>query len=136
MPRDPQTSAVGWDQLIQFVTGPDEHRDTKAALALAMSLGAAVTPHGLACSVTLATGWGYRTPVWSDALALDLDRAQYASGVGPCVATAQDGQVHTIEVMADEPRYPSFAAANVARGVRCSLSLPLSVRAAPGALNL
>jgi ANTAR domain len=133
---DPQTSARDWGQLIQSVVGSDDHGDGPAALALAVSLGAAITTDSAACSITQVTSSGYRTPVWSDPIALELDRAQYEAGEGPCVAAAHDGQLHNVAVMADEQRYPVFTAAAVERGVRCSLSLPLSTRAVPGALNL
>jgi hypothetical protein len=136
---DVQTSASDWGRLIAAVTGTAHStaaHDTGGALALAMSLGSTVAPDSLACSVTQITGTGFRTPVWSNALALDLDRAQYDSGTGPCIATAQDGEMHAIDVMAHEDLYPAFTAAALHRGVRCSLSLPLPGRAGPSALNL
>lgn len=128
--------ARNWGQLIEAVAGSRAHRDAGASLSLAMSLGSAITADGLACSVTQITHAGYHTPVWSNQIALDLDRAQYAAGTGPCVDTAHDGRAHTIKVMADESRYPAFSAAAIHRGVRCSLSLPLPDQDRPGALNL
>lgn len=136
MSTDTHLSTRNWGQLIQAVTGPQSGRHAGANLALAMSLGSAITPDGLACSVTQITDSGYRTPVWSNQLALDLDRAQYDAGSGPCVATARDGHAHTVKVMVDEPRYPAFTTAANHRGVRCSLSLPLPEQPVPGALNL
>ena len=135
MSTDPQTLTRDWGQLIA-VAGSVADRDGGASLALAMSLGSAITPDGLACSVTQVTPSGYHTPVWSNQLALDLDQAQYDAGAGPCVDAAQGGRAHTIKVMAAEARYPAFTAAAVQRGVRCSLSLPLPDQEVPGALNL
>jgi hypothetical protein len=132
---DSQVSASGWGRLIDAVVRPASDLDANAHLALAMSLGSAITPDGVACSVTQVTDSGYRTPVWSNQVALDLDRAQYDAGEGPCVATAQDGRVHTIEVMAEEPLYRAFTKAARHRGVQCSLSLPLAGDT-PSALNL
>jgi hypothetical protein len=133
---DSQTSVRGWGEFIAFVVGPGVQRDEQAALALAVSLGAAITADATACSVTQITSSGFRTPAWSDPVARDLDRAQYECGDGPCVAAARDGERHAIAVMADERRYPVFTSAAVEHGVRCSLSIPLSTGEVPGALNL
>jgi GAF domain/ANTAR domain len=133
---DSQASVRDWGQLMAFVVGPGDQRDDQAALALAVSLGATITSDATACSVTQVNSSGFRTPAWSDRVALDLDEAQYACGDGPCVAAARDGQRHAIAVMADERRYPVFTSAAMEHGVRCSLSIPLSTREIPGALNL
>lgn len=136
MKTDPQEPVRAWDQLVQFVVGPDNERDGQAALALAMSLGAAIADGSTACSVTQVASSGYRTRVSSDPVAIELDRAQYEHGEGPCIAAARDGQPHAISVMADEPRYPLFTSAAVERGVACSLSIPLATGAVSSALNL
>jgi hypothetical protein len=74
--------------------------------------------------------------VASNALALDLDSAQYADDNGPCVAACRDGRVHSITVMADERAYPEFTRLALSHDVRSSLSLPLPAVEQPSALNL
>jgi Flp pilus assembly protein TadB len=52
------------------------------------------------------------------------------------VIAARDRQRQRIDVLASEPRFPAFVAAALEHGVRSSLSLPLSGRYHPTALNL
>jgi GAF domain-containing protein len=88
-------------------------------------------------SITLIDNDGATTPTYTGALALELDKAQYVLGQGPCLASAEAGQVVSIPDMAHEVRWPVFAKDAFAKGVRSTLSVPLPVqRQVIGALNI
>lgn len=122
-----------WAELLRAAADPD----ADAPLRLAVELGADVAPDAVSCSITeIAEGERYRTPVYSDQLALDLDRAQYQSGDGPCMAAAREHQRQYFDAASDGHRFPGFAAAAVERGVQSSISLPLTTADRSAALNL
>ena len=131
-----------WARIVQAVAQPQtvpSPEDRAELLRTALSLGSAVVPDLVGCSVTQAvdtdTGPGFRTPVASNDLAMTLDRAQYAADDGPCVAACRDGRAHSVAVMDDEAAFAHFTAAAIEHGVRSSLSLPLAHRR-PSAVNL
>ncbi|MGH3975569.1 MAG: ANTAR domain-containing protein [Pseudonocardiaceae bacterium] len=67
----------------------------------------------------------------------DLDRVQYQSGQGPCVAATQQGRRMNVALTAADPRWPEFADAARAQGFVGVLSTPLGPPRRPlGALNL
>jgi GAF domain-containing protein len=78
-----------------------------------------------------------RTAACTDEAALAIDEAQYAADAGPCLEAFRSGAVVELPVIADDGRWPGFAAAATERGVVSSLSLPLIHRGqARGAFNL
>lgn len=79
---------------------------------------------------------GVTTPVQTDPIVTDIDRAQHESGEGPCLdAIAQESTFYADELV-DDARWPSFAAAANAVGIRSVLALSLSAKSTRGALNL
>ena len=78
------------------------------------------------------------TRVWTDELSPAIDQAQYADETGPCLDAYREGRI----VRVDDPqaaadRWPGYAAAATARGIRSTLSLPLRAAGETfGALNL
>lgn len=132
------TEAI-WKRLVTAASVPgtiESDRVRRALLSEAMTVGSTITRDSLGCSITESVGAGYRTPVASNSLALDLDGAQYADDDGPCIAACRDGGVHSITVMADERDYREFVQVALEHGVRSSLSLPLAAVRRPSALNL
>ena len=128
-----------WKQLVKAATAPstiDSDRTRRALLSQAMTVGSTITGDSLGCSITESVGNGYRTPVASNSIALDLDSAQYADDDGPCIVACRDGSVQSITVMADERDYREFVHVALNHGVRSSLSLPLPTAHRPSALNL
>ncbi len=88
-------------------------------------------------SVTLMEDAGPRSPVWSEQAVLDMDEAQYRSGLGPCLSAIDEGAITEITSMVDDQRWPEFAADALRNGVCCSYGVPLIVQGkAKGALNL
>jgi GAF domain-containing protein len=92
------------------------------ALAALQSLPVAVS-----VSVTLVNEAGARTAASSSDWADALDRAQYATGHGPCVEASIGGEVRHMTNAADETRWPAYTAAALALGAMSSLSIPIPV---------
>ena len=77
------------------------------------------------------------TPAFTDELALEVNRAQYEYGEGPCLQASSEGGVLRIEDVEAEPRWPRFAERAGSLGVGSMIACGL--RAQPGfqaALNL
>ncbi len=73
----------------------------------------------------------------SDARAETLDETQYRVGTGPCLQSLRDGEIVRIDDARAEQRWPSFVGLAVETGLRCSLSLPLTVSGRTfGAMNV
>jgi hypothetical protein len=125
-----------WAELLRAISGPRPASDAGLLLRQAVELGRDVAPDTVGCSVTTIEGESYHTPVFSDALALDLDRAQYEAGDGPCMAAAREQRHEYFDSMTDGGRFPGFTEAAVERGVRSSISLPLAAIERPAAINL
>jgi GAF domain-containing protein len=88
-------------------------------------------------SVTLIDSAAATTPSFTGRVAIDLDETQYRLGYGPCLASAEAGQLVSIPDMAVDERWPEFTAEAQREGVLSSLSVPLPVqRQVIGALNL
>lgn len=125
-----------WAELLRAAAEPKSASDSAVLLRQAVELGRDIAPDAVACSVTTIDGDRYHTPVSSDDLALDLDRAQYESGDGPCMAAAREHRDHSFDADTDRDRFPGFTEAAIARGVRSSISLPLTGPELPSAINV
>jgi hypothetical protein len=126
-----------WAELLRAVSQPAAYPGLDVLLRRAVELGSQVAPDAVSCSITEITGSEeYRTPVYSDQLALDLDLAQYQAGDGPCMAAAREHQRQYFDAATDSERFPGFTEAAIERGVRSSISLPLTSAHRSAALNL
>ena len=98
---------------------------------------AVVTVEGCdAAGISLLTGTGVSTPVWSDPIALDVDTVQYETGEGPCLDALTSTVAVYAEDLAEDPRWPSFGPRAVTLGMRSLLSNRLFADTTLGALNL
>jgi GAF domain-containing protein len=87
--------------------------------------------------VTLVRDGVPMTPIFTDPAASEIDRARYDAGTGPCLDAYRDGTILRIDDTEDDDRWPEFASAAKAHGIRSTLSLPLRAEdASIGALNL
>lgn len=125
-----------WARLLRAASEPGTPADPGALLRQAVELCQDVAPDTVGCSITTLDGNHFATPVSSGSLALDLDRAQYRAGDGPCMAAAREHQPHSFDAVTDGDRFPGFTEAAVERGVRSSISLPLTGPAIRSAINL
>ena len=76
------------------------------------------------------------TPVFTDESAPEIDAAQYATGVGPCLDSFRDGVVHGVPSTSDDRRWRPFSAACLDHGIHSTLSVPvISRQKTLGALN-
>lgn len=125
-----------WAELLRAVSEPAAGQSSDALLRQAVELGLDVAPETMGCSVTSIDGDQYRTPIYSNSLALDLDQAQYRAGDGPCMAAAREHRQQHFDPRSDRARFPSFSEAVLDRGVHSSISLPLIGAAQPSAINL
>ena len=90
-----------------------------------------------AAGISLLMGTEVTTPVWSDAVALEIDTVQYETGEGPCLDVITNEATVYAEDLAEDPRWPSFGPRAVTLGMRSLLSCRLSANGTTlGALNL
>lgn len=88
-------------------------------------------------SITAAAGGELFTTVWTDEVTVAVDACQYATGVGPCLDAVRTGEMVRVDVATGGARWPEFAAAAAAVGVRSFLSAPIGDTGhRAGALNL
>jgi GAF domain-containing protein len=100
-----------------------------------LATGAADQP--ISCGITARRDGQPLTVASSDHQASMLDESQYTDGEGPCLHTLGTGETTRIEDVERETRWPSYLATAKAAGLRCSLSLPLTVdHTTVGAMNL
>lgn len=125
-----------WARLLRAASGTGTPADLAALLREAVQLCQDVAPDAVGCSVTTLDGSHFATPVSSGALALDLDRAQYQAGDGPCMAAAREHRPHSFDAVTDADLFPGFTEAAIERGVRSSISLPLTGPSVRSAINL
>ena len=100
-----------------------------------LATGAADQP--ISCGITARRDGQPLTVASSDHQASMLDESQYTGAGGPCLQTLATGQTTLIEDIDQEIRWPRYVASAKAAGLRCSLSLPLTVdHTTVGAMNL
>jgi GAF domain-containing protein len=106
-------------------------------LAKVAWLTASVVPSEASCGITVRDdNDDFRTAA-SDARGARLDRAQCGTGTGPGLEAMASGAAVEVRDQQADLRWEGYRDAALAQGVRCSLSLPLTVAgAAAGVLNV
>jgi transcriptional regulator with GAF, ATPase, and Fis domain len=108
-----------------------------AALRLVVALARVTVTGADGVSVCLRRHGALTTVAASDATVTGMDRDQYATGEGPCVAAATEGHWFHVESLDDELRWPAFIPLARDRGINSILSTPLLTQTRPmGALNI
>jgi GAF domain-containing protein len=93
-------------------------------------------PQAMFAGVTMMVDDRVSTQAFTDATCPEIDQVQYQTGYGPCLEAFRQGALIAAESLEGDDRWPEFAAAAVARGVRSTLSLPLLAgQGSVGALN-
>lgn len=110
-------------------------------LPLALAAVVAGALHDLpgcdSASLTLMTATGRPVTVASsDALAREVDVAQYDAGEGPCLSTTRTASAHLVPQVEQDRRWPGFRQRARAEGVVSALSAALHVAGLAASLNL
>ena len=117
-----------------FLTGDVPRYDT---LRRVVEAAVEALPGADMAGITMLVDGQTTTAVYTHDLVLEIDAAQYATGVGPCLDAFRDGRVYRIDSAATDRQWPSFSTAARAHGVQSTISLPLMAGLnALGALNL
>jgi hypothetical protein len=110
--------------LVDLAVLPDDAPELGELLARLVELVVLRLPAADFASVTSQRGDGFATVALTGELALAVDQAQYADGVGPCI-DATDGFVTAVTDTATTMQWPGFRETAVNLGLRSSLSIPL-----------
>jgi len=123
--------------LLRVAAIPANEDVLDAALRLVVALARATVTGADGVSVCLSRHGSLTTVAASDATVTGMDRDQYATGEGPCVAAATEGHWFHVESLDDELRWPAFIPRARERGINSILSTPLLTQTRPvGALNI
>ena len=123
--------------LLEVATIPANVDVLDSALRLVVALARVTVTGADGVSVCLSRHGALTTVAASDETVSGMDRDQYATGEGPCVAAATEGHWFHVESLDDEPRWPAFIPRARDRGINSILSTPLLTHARPmGALNI
>jgi GAF domain-containing protein len=108
-----------------------------AALRLVTALAQTTVKNADGVSVTLERHGRVLTVAASDDAVKEMDRHQYDTGEGPCLAAKSEGRWFYVESLAEETRWPNFVPLALEQGIRSILSSPLMTERRPqGALNI
>jgi len=123
--------------LLRVAAIPANEDVLDAALRLVVALARVTVTGADGVSVCLSRHGTLTTVAASDATVTGMDRDQYATGEGPCVAAATEGHWFHVESLDDEVRWPAFIPRARDRGINSILSTPLLTQTRPvGALNI
>jgi GAF domain-containing protein len=111
--------------------------DREATLRRIADLSCRVAPKSAMAGISLRQRGKWSTTVCTDATVAEVDKSQYQADSGPCVDAARMGEVTRIDSTDNEERWPEFAQAASAAGLKATISFPLNVDGETiGALNL
>jgi GAF domain-containing protein len=120
-------AAPGDDAIDQLSRIALSDHSMSTLLQRVVDLSNEVMPGNTETSITLLVRDRPTTPVSSGALAIQLDKAQFANGDGPCLHAARTGEVTEISDTRRESRWPGYTRRAVEYGNLSSLSLPLPI---------
>lgn len=100
----------------------------QSALDLTVTLAHEVLPGTAGAGVTLIKEARRLTAAYSDEVTKVADMLQYDLDEGPCLSAWREGRPVRIDYMPEEQRWPRWAPAASALGMRSSISVPITVR--------
>ncbi len=87
--------------------------------------------------ITMIVEGQQRTAIFTDDAAPEIDRAQYETGEGPCLAAFMEKRITEIHSTSEPGPWPEFRRVATAHGVGSTISFPLLIdNGAVGAMNL
>src|SRR5215207_4665777 len=120
-------------ELSTFLVSDHSIADTLTRVTV---LAVEALPPAMFAGMTMMVDDRVTTQAFTDPTSPEIDQAQYESGHGPCLDAFRNGSTIIVESLAHDDRWPEFAAAAIAHGVRSTLSLPLLAgQTSVGALN-
>lgn len=123
--------------LLRIAAVPANVEVVDAALRLVVALARVTVGGADGASVCLRRHGALTTVAASDETVSGMDADQYATGEGPCVAAATEGNWFHVQSLEDELRWPAFIPRARERGINSIISTPLLTQASPvGALNI
>ncbi len=124
----------GLASLSQFFVGDTTLQHTLQKVA---DLACETIPASEMAGITMVVEGRPKTAIFTDEQAVDIDAAQYETGIGPCLDAFRHQRVFRVDSTERDDRWPAFSEAAGARGVKSVLSLPLLANhEGLGALNL
>ena len=120
--------------LTRFFVGDGTVAETLDRIA---HLGAAAVPPADEVGITMLVDGKVRTAFFTDPEVVDIDRAQYVTGEGPCLQAFRDGVTYRIDATREDTTFRAFSASCVEHGILSTLSMPMTVNQERlGAFNL
>lgn len=120
--------------LSRFFVGDRTVEDTLQRVA---ELSAVAVPPAAMTGITMMVEGKPATSVFTDPTSPEIDQAQYDADTGPCLDTFRERRLIAVGSTEGDRRWPAFAAAAVAHGIKSTLSAPMVVSDdGVGALNL
>lgn len=108
-----------------------------AVLRVVTAMACAAVRGADGASVTLERHARMRTVASSNEVVRTMDRHQYDSGEGPCLAASSEGRRFHVDSLASEDRWPTFVPLARTQGIGSIVSAPLLADGRPvGALNI
>ena len=93
-------------------------------------------PGVLGVSLTLKRGRHPYTAVATSAQVQAIDEREYAVDEGPCISAMETGELHRIDDVATEERWPNFTRICREEGIGSTIGVPLRFADEFGAMNL
>lgn len=123
--------------LVRVGSMSTSHGVVAAALQLVTTVAAEAVDGADGVSVSLQRQGRLITVAASNEIVTRMDRHQYDTGEGPCVAASHGGRPFHIESLAEEPRWPQFVPRAAKEGIGSILSTPLvAATGSVGAVNM
>jgi GAF domain-containing protein len=137
MRADDEVEMTMADMLVGLHQLVETEQNLTDSLQRVVFLANAAIPAAHGVGLTLRSGDSGATVAYQGEVAPELDQAQYADDLGPCLQAFRDDRTINVgSIAAEVSRWPSFARRAEELGVLSSLSLPLhDDKGAVGALN-
>jgi GAF domain-containing protein len=133
MSVDSESLRKGIDAMSRFVVGDATLLET---LQRVSELACAALSRADMVGLTMLLEGRPATATFTDDAALEIDKAQYEAGSGPCLDAFRHHQVFRIGDVEKDLQWPAFSEAAAAHGVESVLSVPLLAgHEGVGALN-